>query len=169
MYIGKASISIFLYKSGKFYAVSRYHWEFATMKSIIGDKDFSSCPVYIREWYEAISTLSRAENRVVGPHLAADFMNGARDAWEIKKTTPFHSPPFWGKGERSLVQQHRIFCPPNLPTRINPYSLRALSNKRMKRRCLWYYRPSRYFFPNTSFLSRGCIRLSECQAPPAAF
>lgn len=40
--------------------------------------------------------------------------------WD-KKTSPFPSPPFWGKSERSLVQRHRIFCPPSLPIRINPY------------------------------------------------
>jgi len=93
------------YRSGKFYIVNRYHWEFDTIKSIIGDNDFSSCSVYIHEWYEAISTLSRAENRVAGPHLAADFMNGAPWKREIEKTTPFHSPPLWGKGE--LARSHR--------------------------------------------------------------
>lgn len=92
----------------------------SSLRSIIGDNDFSSCPVYIREWYEAISTLSRAENRVAGPHLAADFMNGTPLEKGDKKKSRSTLRRFGERESAWLVYRNTEFSVhPVFPARIN--------------------------------------------------
>lgn len=108
--------------------------------------------------YEAISTLSRAENGVESGPRPVLWMARRKNGKE-KKPQP-HSIAREGREKHTHsrnVPQHRISVqPPDfrlvLQNRTSRLAARALSNKRMKRRCLWRYQRSGRIFPK--FLPR---------------